>query len=59
MDHQSLHDQAEECRRRALAYLGRPEAVFLLDAAREFERLAEGHWGGKQDDRKDGPTRAA
>ena len=37
------HDEeAEICRRRALAYLGRPEASFLLRVAREFERLAQG-----------------
>lgn len=29
-----------ECRRKALAYLGRPEAPFLLRVAREFDRLA-------------------
>jgi hypothetical protein len=40
--HQSdLHAEAEACRNKALAYLGRPEAAFLLKAAREFERLAD------------------
>jgi hypothetical protein len=39
--HQSdLQAEAEACRKKALAYLGRPEATFLLKAAREFERLA-------------------
>lgn len=36
-----LHEEAESCRRQAIAYLGRPEASFLLNAAREFERVAE------------------
>lgn len=31
--------EAEQCRGRALTYLGRPEATFLLRIAREFERL--------------------
>lgn len=39
-----LREQAEECRERALAYLGRPEATFLLRAAREFDRLAAAKW---------------
>ena len=34
------HDEAERCRQQALAYLGQPEAPFLLRLAREFERLA-------------------
>jgi hypothetical protein len=33
-------EEAEHCRRQALAYLGRPEAPFLLKVAREFDRLA-------------------
>ena len=34
------HEEAENCRRQALAYLGRPEAGFLLRLARGFEQLA-------------------
>jgi hypothetical protein len=36
----SPEEEAEECRRKALAYLGRPEAPFLMRVAREFDRLA-------------------
>lgn len=36
----SFEEEAEDCRRKALAYLGRPEAPFLLRLAREFDRLA-------------------
>lgn len=36
----SFEEEAEECRRMALCYLGRPEAPFLLRVAREFDRLA-------------------
>ncbi len=36
-----LLQDAEECREKALCYLGRPEATFLLRAAREFDRLAQ------------------
>ncbi len=35
----SYHEDADECRKKAVAYLGRPEASFLLEAAREFDRL--------------------
>ena len=34
------HEEAEICRRRALAYLGCPEASLLLRLASEFDRLA-------------------
>jgi hypothetical protein len=37
----SLQQEAETCRQRALAYLGRPEGSFLLHVAREFDRLAQ------------------
>lgn len=40
MNSQALHDEAEECRRKALSYLGQPEAPFLLHLAREFDKLA-------------------
>jgi hypothetical protein len=33
--------EAENCRQKALSYLGRPEAPFLLRVAREFDRLAK------------------
>ena len=39
MEHR-LKQEAEECRGRAVSYLGRPEATFLLRVAREFDRLA-------------------
>jgi hypothetical protein len=35
-----LVSEAANCRRKALTYLGRREAPFLLRVAREFERLA-------------------
>ncbi len=35
-----LQLEAEECRRQAHCYLGRPEAPVLLHMAREFDRLA-------------------
>jgi len=34
-------EQAEQCRRQALCYLGRPEAPFLLQVARAFDDLAQ------------------
>ena len=36
-----LHVEALKCRRRALEFMGKPEAQFLLRVAREFDRLAE------------------
>ena len=38
MKHIDLLEEAENCRRKALAYLGRPEAALLLRLAKEFER---------------------
>ena len=35
-------EEAETCRRKALAYLGCPEAPFLLSLARAFDDLAYG-----------------
>jgi hypothetical protein len=35
-----FEEEAENCRRKALAYVGRPEATFLLSVARQFDRLA-------------------
>jgi hypothetical protein len=40
MDDAKLYDEAETCRQKALSYLGKPEASFLLRVARGFERLA-------------------
>ncbi len=39
MDQIGLLEEAENCRRKALAYLGRPEATFLLRVAKAFEEL--------------------
>ena len=36
-----LLEQAENCRRQALTYVGRPEASFLMKVARGFEELAD------------------
>lgn len=36
----SLEEEADDCRRKALAYVGQREATFLLRVAREFDRLA-------------------
>lgn len=40
MNASTYQEQAEDCRRKALAYLGKPEAQFLLRVAREFEDLS-------------------
>ena len=40
MTNSSLEEEAEDCRRKALAYIGRPEAPFLMRVAREFDRIA-------------------
>ena len=37
-----LRQEAEDCRRMAKTYLGRPEGTFLLNAAEAFEELAVG-----------------
>ena len=36
----SFEEQAEDCRRQALSYVGHPEASLLIRVAREFDRLA-------------------
>lgn len=36
-----FEEEAENCRKKALSYLGKPEAALLLRIAREFERLAD------------------
>jgi hypothetical protein len=41
MDSLDLREEAEDCRRKALSYLGRPEATFLIRVARELDKLAE------------------
>jgi len=48
MRHEDLFEEADECRRRALAYVGKPEAPFLLRIADEFEKLAS----DQQNDRR-------
>lgn len=40
MDSRSLYEEADECRRKAHSYLGKPEASVLVQMAHEFERLA-------------------
>ena len=35
----SFTEEAEKCRSQALAYLGKPEAPFLLRVARAFDQL--------------------
>ena len=42
MDREHFERQAEHCRHKALAYVGKPEALVLLIIAREFDRLAGG-----------------
>ena len=39
MDQIGLLEEAENCRRKALTYLGQPEATFLLRVAKAFEEL--------------------
>jgi len=52
MENLSLQEEAENCRRKAISYLGQPEAPFLLQIAREFERLAveDASFGRRQGD---------
>ena len=45
MDDPDLYNEAEDCRRKALSYLGRSEAPFLLRVARQFERVAAARQG--------------
>jgi hypothetical protein len=47
VDIASLEEEAENCRRKALVYLGRPEASFLISVARQFERLAAERRSGR------------
>jgi len=39
MKHIEYLEEAQDCRRKALTYLGQPEAAFLLRVAKEFEEL--------------------
>lgn len=39
----SLHAEAEDCRRKALAYIGTAEGPFLLRLAKAFEELSIEH----------------
>ena len=39
MNHIGLLEEAENCRHRAISYLGMPEAMFLLRVAKAFEEL--------------------
>ncbi len=39
MKHIDLLEEAQDCRRKALAYLGQPEAALLLRVAKGFEGL--------------------
>ncbi len=41
IDRTSFRGEAQECRLKALAYLGRPEAAFLMRVAKAFDELAE------------------
>ena len=46
-------EQAEDCRRQAVQYAGRPEAPFLLNVARAFDELAtSGHSAHGADTRR-------
>jgi hypothetical protein len=47
MDGANLYDEAENCRLKALSYLGKPEAPFLLHVAQEFDRLAAKRMGDR------------
>jgi len=46
-DSMEYAEEAETCRRKALAYVGQPEATFLLRVAKEFDRLETPHPGSK------------
>lgn len=42
MDREYFQQQAEHCRGKAIAFVGKPESFVLLRIAREFDRLARG-----------------
>lgn len=42
-----LLEEAENCRRKAHAYVGLPEATFLLKLAQGFEQLAAASYSGR------------
>ena len=39
MIHIDLLEEAQDCHRKALAYVGLPEAALLLRVAKEFEKM--------------------
>lgn len=41
IDQIALREEAENCRRMALVYLGKPEATLLIRTAKAFEELAD------------------
>ncbi len=43
MKHIDLLEEAQDCRRKALTYLGQPESALLLRVAKEFEQLETEH----------------
>ena len=47
MDRNSLHAEAEYCRRQALTFFEGPENQFLVRLAQEFDRLAQMERRGK------------
>ena len=51
-----VYEEAEQCRRQALAYLHKPEATFLLRVAREFDKLAKRAGEKTLSGRKSGPV---
>jgi hypothetical protein len=44
-----FREEAETCRRRALQYLGKPEAPFLLRVARAFDELERKGSGARRE----------
>ena len=43
----TLREEAQDCRRKALAYIGQPEATFLMGAAKAFDDLADAEEGSR------------
>lgn len=43
MKHMDFIKEANDCRRKALTYVGQPEATLLLKVAKAFEALAADH----------------
>ena len=44
MDCITFEEEAKNCRRKAVSYVGRPEAPFLLEVAEVFEELQAQQW---------------